>query len=161
MIKRTDCHDFIACEKMFKAKGTDFTCEGCPGPAATRRVDPKDLKPWELKELERKAKTEKKKAELSLKPPRRITQGNQNEKPEKKTKSEKKEMSLLEKAKSKKCVQRRTFNSEEFDLAIHWLDGKLTNHQVNFAYGVHGSTAIYRIAICLREMYRQGKIVIK
>lgn len=47
---------------------------------------------------------------------------------------------------------------EEVDVALAWMRGDINLGSVTKAYNHSGGTSLYRIAVCLREAYRQGQI---
>jgi hypothetical protein len=67
-----------------------------------------------------------------------------------------------------KAPARRTLHAtdEEIELALAWLQDRVTLTQVVFAlYGAgevvkrsYGGNALYRVAVSLREAHRQGKL---
>ena len=73
-------------------------------------------------------------------------------------------MSLLEKAKAvKKRSVYKGITTEDFELAFAWLRNEITGPQIAVAYDMKtaGSSMVYRMAIVLKEAYRQRLITIK
>jgi len=72
-------------------------------------------------------------------------------------------MTLLEKAKiAKTQVQKHKLeiSNEEIDLAIAWLRGEVTAHQVYCAYNKERpkSSVAYRMVVVIRYAYLQGEL---
>ncbi|MEW6186712.1 MAG: hypothetical protein AB1585_13335 [Thermodesulfobacteriota bacterium] len=69
---------------------------------------------------------------------------------------------LLEKAKGKKIKGKYwEFTDQDVELTMAWLRREITNTQADYAYKVRASQSLKRIARCLREMYGQGKMVVR
>jgi len=53
--------------------------------------------------------------------------------------------------------------ASEISLALLWIKNELKYSDINkkWGYGVKSANALYRIAVCLREAYREGRLVIK
>ncbi len=73
------------------------------------------------------------------------------------------DLGILNKVKSIIVNERKptTFDSEEFEVAILWLNNEVTSRQVNLGYGSKGDGGITRMAKVIKEMYRLGKITLK
>jgi len=70
-------------------------------------------------------------------------------------------MTLLEQAKQFSSQARKKYvNSDLVELALSWIKSEVSTQQVSLAMNARGSNSLYRIAIGLREAYRQGKIKI-
>ncbi|MDD2869631.1 hypothetical protein [Neomegalonema sp.] len=72
-------------------------------------------------------------------------------------------MNLLEKAMSAKPERKTKIASqEEIDLALAWIQGKVTATQVNIAYTDSRTSThyLYRMAIALRTAFNNGQIKI-
>jgi len=68
---------------------------------------------------------------------------------------------LLEQAKQFSPQARKKYvNSDLVELALSWLNSEVSTQQVSLAMNARGSNSLYRIALGLREAYRQGKIKI-
>ena len=72
---------------------------------------------------------------------------------------------LLEKAKAVEVRQRNIAppTDEEIELMFAWMKGDITLKQMNIAFGnnkgdKYSGNILYRVAVWMREAYRQGKI---
>lgn len=73
---------------------------------------------------------------------------------------------LLEKAKKIQPYNSllKEITDEHIELAIAWLKSEITNGQVASVLGINksqGSTILYKLALMLRQAYKNGKLVIK
>ena len=70
--------------------------------------------------------------------------------------------SLLSKAQSVNAGKHTIASSEDIELALAWLSGKVTTKQVGTAYGfTQPNNAMYRIASSLRQAHKLGLIKVK
>lgn len=74
-------------------------------------------------------------------------------------------MTLIEKAQSFPATRKQHISKfpidEEIELALVWLDDKISSGQINAAYGNSKNAAhyLYRMAIALKAAYKKGLIV--
>jgi len=83
----------------------------------------------------------------------------------KKDKKRSRMKTLLEKAKAVEVRQRNIAppTDEEIELMFAWMKGDITLKQMNIAFGnnkgdKYSGNILYRVAVWMREAYRQGKI---
>jgi len=71
---------------------------------------------------------------------------------------------LLEKAKESPAFRKDKINltPEMCELAVAWMKGDIVLKQANIALGKYQSgNTLYMFSMCFRELYRQGKLIIK
>ena len=75
-----------------------------------------------------------------------------------------KKETLLEKAKKVKYKKRRgAATNEEIELALAWIKDEVITRQVAEAMGQNAVSGrvLYRLSICLKRAYEQGKLKVK
>ena len=68
-------------------------------------------------------------------------------------------MTLLEEAKKAERSKPRTeVTKEDMEVAFAWLSSEIGTGGLSKVYKGHGGTVLYKIAIILRDAYRQGHL---
>lgn len=71
-----------------------------------------------------------------------------------------KKQTLLEKAKQINYKQKAEVSPEEIELAMAWIRNEVTLTQCGAALGTRASSTASRLAIIIRQAYREGVIKI-